>query len=121
MIRRRYGSRRVRGASTQSRGKQPTDIPLRTAPRPPGKPDSLPGNARHPGSSRRPTSPRRLAPAARVWAIIAGAVAGAWGNFEVFGAQLSNLAEIMQAALKTKQETTARRVEDQNQEWQPRQ
>ena len=55
---------------------------------------------------------------AHLRAIVAGEVAGAWEKFGGLGAQLNNMAEVMETALKTNQETAARLITEQNQEWQ---
>lgn len=51
-------------------------------------------------------------------AIVAGEVAGAWEKFRGLGAQLNSMAEVVEVALKTNQETAARLITEQNQEWQ---
>ena len=55
---------------------------------------------------------------AHLRAIVAGEVAGAYEKFGGLGAQLNNMAEGMEIALKTNQETAARLIYEQNQEWQ---
>ena len=55
---------------------------------------------------------------AQLRATVAGEIAGAWEEFGGLGAQLTNLAEVMEAVLKTNQETAATLIHEQNQEWQ---
>ena len=55
---------------------------------------------------------------AHLRAIVAGEVAGASEKFGGLGAQLNNMAEVLEIALKTNQETAARLITEQNQEWQ---
>ena len=55
---------------------------------------------------------------AHLRAIVAGEIAGAWEKFGGLGAQLNNMAEVLETALKTNQETAARLITEQNQEWQ---
>ena len=55
---------------------------------------------------------------AQMGAMVAGEVAGTWEKFGGLGAQMPNLAEVMEVALKTNQETAAKLIYEQNQEWQ---
>ena len=54
---------------------------------------------------------------AQMRAIVAGEVAGAWEQFGGLGAQMTNMAEAMEVGLKTNQETDAKLIYEQYQEW----
>ena len=49
---------------------------------------------------------------------VAGEMVGAWGRFGCLGAQLANMAEVPEFALRTNQEGSAKLAEEQNREWQ---
>ena len=51
-------------------------------------------------------------------AIVAGEVAGDWEKFGGLGAQMTNMAEVMEVALKKNQEIAAKLLYEQNREWQ---
>ena len=55
---------------------------------------------------------------AQMRATVVGGIAGAWEKFGGLGPRITNLAEVMEVALKTNQEAAAKLIREQNQECQ---